>query len=112
MQINLTSYGETGGAAGNGPQVVDSSDALIGSLVGFIVLRVDHVGEEQRAVGKNAPPLVGHQAHEGAIFLPLDACRCRRVAVGRAVEQCRVSPDGQHVLGLRGEPEGTEGLRC
>lgn len=73
MPINLTSYGETGGAARNGPQVVNGSDALIGALVGFIVLRVDHVGEEQRAVGKNAPPLVGNQAHEGAIFLPLDA---------------------------------------
>lgn len=73
MPINLTSYGETGGAAGNGPQVVNGSDALIGSLVRFIVLRVDHVVEEQRAVGKDAPPLVRHQAHEGAIFLPLDA---------------------------------------
>lgn len=54
----LTCYRQTGGAAGNGPQVVDSSDALIGSLVGLVVLGVDHVGEEQRAVWENVPPLI------------------------------------------------------
>lgn len=54
----LTCYRKTGRAAGNGSQVVDSSDALIGSLVGLIVLGVDHVGEEQRAVWEDVPPLI------------------------------------------------------
>lgn len=54
----LTGYGKAGRAAGNGSQVVDSSNALIGSLVRLIVLRVDHVGEEQRAVGKNVSSLI------------------------------------------------------
>lgn len=93
--INLTCHGETGGAAGDGAQVVNRGHALIGSLVGLVVLGVDHVGEEERAVGEDASPLVGHQAHEGAVLLPLDAGRRGRVAVGRAVEQSRVSPDGQ-----------------
>lgn len=53
------------------------------------------MGEEERAVGEDASPLVGHQAHEGAVLLPLNAGRCGGVAVGRAVEQSRVSPDGQ-----------------
>lgn len=93
--INLTCHGETGGAAGDGAQVVNRGHALIGSLVGFVVLGVDHVGEEERAVGEDASPLVGHQAHEGAVLLPLNAGRRGGVAVGRAVEQSRVSPDGQ-----------------
>lgn len=109
----LTCYGEAGRAAGNGADVVDGGDALVGALVRLVVLGVDHVGEEQRAVGQHAPPLVRHQAHEGAVLLPLDAHRRRRrrVAVGRAVEQRRVAPDGQRVLGLHREPEGGEGLR-
>lgn len=70
------------------------------------------MGEEQRAVGKYAAAFVRHQAHEGPVFLPLYARRRGRVAVRRAVEQGRVSPDDQSVLGLRREPEGAEGLRC
>lgn len=54
----LTCYGETGRLAGNGSQVVDSGDALIDTLVGLIVLGVDHVGEEQRAIGKYVSSLV------------------------------------------------------
>lgn len=110
--VALTCYRQTGCAAGNGSQVVYRGDALIGPLVGLIVLWVDHVVEEQRAIGKYISPLVWHQAHEGAVFLPLDACRCSCVAVGRTVEQCRVPPDGQCVLRLHCEPEGAEGLRC
>lgn len=90
----------------------DRSDALVGPLIGLVVLGVDHMGEEQRAIGKYTPPFVRHQAHEGPVFLPLDACRRGRVAVRRTVEQGRVSPDDQSVLGLRREPEGAEGLRC
>lgn len=54
----LTCYRETGRLAGNGPQVVDSGDALIGSLIRLIVLGVDDVGEEQRAIGKYVSSLV------------------------------------------------------
>lgn len=107
----LTCYREAGRAAGDGSQVVDRGDALVGALVGLVVLRVDHVVEEQRAIGKYVPPLVRNQAHEGAVFLPVDAHRRGRVAVGRAVEQRRVAPNGQRVLGLHREPEGAEGLR-
>lgn len=70
------------------------------------------MGEEQRAVREDAPPLVRQQAHEGAVLLPLHARRRGRLAVRRTVEQSRVSPEGQRVLGLRREPEGAEGLRC
>lgn len=107
----LTCDRETCRAAGNGPQVVNSGHALIGALVWLVVLRMDHVSEEERAVGEHAPSLVRHQAHEGAVLLPLDACRRGGVAVGRAVEQRRVAPNGQRVLGLHREPKGAEGLR-
>jgi len=108
----LTRHGETRRPAGDGPDVVDGGDALVGALVGLVVLGVDHVGEEQRAVGEHAPPLVRVQAHEGAVLLPLDARRRRRAAVRRAVEQRRVAPDRQRVPRLHREPEGVEGLRC
>ena len=107
-----TCYSEARRAAGDGPQAVDGGDALVGPLIGLVVLGVDHVVEEQDAVGEDVPPLVRHQAHEGAVFLPFDACGRGRVAVGRAVEHGRVAPDGQRVLGLHREPEGGEGLRC
>lgn len=69
------------------------------------------MGEEQRAIGKDAPPLVRRRAHEGAVLLPLHARRRGRVAVRRAVELGRGSPEGQRVLGLHRQPEGAEGLR-
>lgn len=54
----LTCYGKTGRAAGNGSQVVNSGNTLIGALVRLIVLRVDHVVEEQRAIGKYVSSLI------------------------------------------------------
>lgn len=108
----LTCYREARRAAGDGPQVVDGGNALIGALVWLVVLGVDHVGEEERAVREDAPPLVRNQAHERAVLPPLNARRRRHVAVRRAVEQCRIPPDGQRVLGLHREPEGAEGLCC
>lgn len=108
----LTCDRQPGGAAGDGAQVLDGGHALVGALVGLVVLGVDHVGEEQRAVGEDAPALVRQQAHEGAVLLPLHPRRRGRVAVGRAVEQRRASPEHQRVPGLRREPEGAEGLRC
>lgn len=54
----LTCYREARRAAGNGSQVVDGGDALIGALIRLIVLRVDHVGEEERAIGKYVSSLV------------------------------------------------------
>lgn len=54
----LTCYRKPRRAAGYGAQILDCSHTLVGSLVGLVVLGVDHVGEEQRAVRKYAPPLV------------------------------------------------------
>lgn len=108
----LTCYREARRSAGDGPQVVDGGDTLIGALVRLVVLGVDHVGEEQRPIGEYVSPLIRNQAHEGAVFLPLNPRRRGRVAVGRAVEHRRAAPDGQRVLGLHCEPKGDEGLHC
>lgn len=108
----LTCYRKASCTAGNGSQVVDSGNTLIDALVWLVVLRVDHVGEEQRAIRQYASPLVWNQTHECTVFLPLDARRRGCVAVYWAVEQGRVTPNSQRVLGLHREPEGTEGVRC
>lgn len=115
MLINLavlTCYREACRAAGNGSQVLNGGNTLIGSFVWLVMFRVDHMAEEQRAIGQYFSPLVWNQAHEGAVFLPFDVCRRGCVAVCRTVEESGVPPDGQRVLGLHGEPEGAEGLHC
>ena len=71
----LTCYRKACCAAGNGSQVVNCSNTLVGALVWLVVFRVDHVCEEQRAIREDVPPLIGNQAHESAVFFPFDACR-------------------------------------
>lgn len=80
-----TCYWKTSCAARNGSQVVDSGNTLIGSLVRLVVLWVDYVCKQQRAVGEYASPLIWNQAHEGTIFLPFYACQRRCITVCWAV---------------------------
>lgn len=56
--VVLTCYREACRAAGNGSQVLNGGNTLVGSFVGLVMFRVDHVGEEQRAVGQYFSPLV------------------------------------------------------
>lgn len=77
----LTCNEEACHAARNGSEVFNGSNTLVGALIRLVVLGVNHVGEGKRAVGQYATSLVRNKAHEGAVFLPLYACRRGCVAV-------------------------------